>query len=94
MFVKNEIVKVDVIVCEYANDDERHPQSLVLEHCEVPLQQHSVKWANHLRYVSTTVNQAAMRADAMAERGGVEGVYEGSFFRDSHPSSRIRTGQM
>ncbi len=73
MFVKNEIVKVDVIVCEYANDDERHPQSLVLEHCEVPLQQHSVKWANHLRYVSTTVNQAAMRADAMLEAGDLDG---------------------
>ncbi len=38
--------------------------------------------------------EAAMRADAMMERGVVDAVYEGSFFRDSHPSSRIRTGQM
>ncbi len=36
MFVKDEIVKVDVIVCEYTNDDERQPYSLVLEHCEAP----------------------------------------------------------
>ena len=34
---------------------------------------------------------AAMRADAMFDRWDVEGVYEGSFFRDSHPSSRIGT---
>ncbi len=37
---------------------------------------------------------AAMRADAMLDRWDVEGVYEGPFFRDSHPSSRIRTRQM
>ncbi len=35
--------------------------------------------------------QAAIRADAMLDRWDVEGVYEGSFFRDSHPSSRIGT---
>ncbi len=38
--------------------------------------------------------QAATRADAMLDRWDAEGVYEGSLFRDSHPSSRIRTGQM
>ncbi len=37
---------------------------------------------------------AAMRADAMLDKGDVEGVYEGPLFRDIHPSSRIRTGQM
>ena len=37
---------------------------------------------------------AAMRADAMLERGVVDAVYEGSLFRDKHPSSRIGTRQI
>ncbi len=33
----------------------------------------------------------AMADEAMLEKGDVEGVYEGSLFRDRHPSSRIGT---
>jgi hypothetical protein len=35
-----------------------------------------------------------MGADAMVEKGDVGAVYEGSLFRNRHPSSRIGTRQI